>query len=247
MPAADRRHDDETLHQRCRYCLSGPPSKPSLRKLAELIRSSPTGADASIALQEMAQSSDRVAAILATAWLDRALEKALLRSMISPLPDKERKELFDGSGSAPLASISAKIRLAYAIGVYGSITRDDLEVLSGLRNIFAHSAEAVSFDTPEIRERCLRLKAFEYYKSFRGLGITGLPKTPSVARSQFMASYLCIYFALSNHEITYWGKRASDLRETTHKLDQLAAGIRSRDYSDVDFDYFNGDQNLRIP
>jgi len=80
----------------------------------------------------MARSSDRVAAILATAWLDKALEKALLRNMIAGFPDKERKELFDGSGTAPLAPTSAKIRLAYALGLYGPITRDDLNIINGL-------------------------------------------------------------------------------------------------------------------
>ncbi len=80
----------------------------------------------------MARSSDRVAAILATAWLDKALEKALLRNMIADLPDKERKGLFDGSGTAPLASTATKIHLAYALELYGPITRDDLTWVRGL-------------------------------------------------------------------------------------------------------------------
>jgi len=114
------------------------------------------------------------------------------------------------------------------------------------RNVFAHSPEVVSFDTPEIREQCLKIKALESYRLVSGLGITGLPKTPSVSRSQFMASYLCIYFALSKYEVSQLTKRVADLREAGRKLEKLSESLRSGDYSGVDFDYF-GSHDLRIP
>jgi DNA-binding MltR family transcriptional regulator len=64
------------------------------------------------------------------------------------MSEKELAELFDGT--APLSTFSAKIKIAYAMGIIGKLTRHDLEKLREIRNAFAHSIRHLSFDLPEI-------------------------------------------------------------------------------------------------
>jgi DNA-binding MltR family transcriptional regulator len=53
---------------------------------------------------------------------------------------------------APLATFAARIRIGYALGIYGPKTRDDLTFIRHVRNVFAHTRHAVDFDTKEISD-----------------------------------------------------------------------------------------------
>lgn len=80
-------------------------------------------------------------------FLEEALE-ALLRAAFgvkAVKPNSAIDPLFDAFG--PLASFSAKIKLAFALDLIVAYIYRDLETLRKLRNIFAHSVEATRFDS----------------------------------------------------------------------------------------------------
>ena len=62
------------------------------------------------------------------------------------------RDLFDGD--RPLATFSARINLAFAIGYIPLNAYSDLNLLRKIRNHFAHSAEQVSFEDGRIRDWC---------------------------------------------------------------------------------------------
>jgi hypothetical protein len=71
-------------------------------------------------------------------------------------PVADEAEIFDNEG-APLWSFHAKIVMGYALGIYGEVTREDLCRIKLIRNAFAHSPRAITFETPEVKEKCLAL------------------------------------------------------------------------------------------
>jgi DNA-binding MltR family transcriptional regulator len=96
--------------------------------------------------------SDREAVIVGCAMVEKGLEAALLRAFVE-LSKTERQALFEGTG--PLASFSAKIKIANAIGTIGDDARNDLDRIRDVRNAFAHSIlDHLDFDTLEIKQAC---------------------------------------------------------------------------------------------
>jgi hypothetical protein len=100
--------------------------------------------------------SDRAVAILIAIQLEEALHQALL-GWLRPLSKTEHNQIF--GATAPLSGFAARIRMSYAMGVIGSKTRDELNVIREVRNAFAHSGRELSFDTPEVRNACAFLSA----------------------------------------------------------------------------------------
>lgn len=99
------------------------------------------------------KESDRSAAILAVSFLDNSLRKLLSAYFV-----KHRKvtELFEGD--RPLATFSSKITIAFALGLLSADTFADLTVLRRIRNHFAHSEEAATFNDRPTREWCAALR-----------------------------------------------------------------------------------------
>ena len=88
------------------------------------------------------------AALTGAAIADQQLQDALLTKM-KKLSRKLEDELFKGYG--PLSSLSAKIALAYALGLVDSTTHKRLTVMRQIRNKFAHADDFTTFESPEIR------------------------------------------------------------------------------------------------
>jgi hypothetical protein len=110
------------------------------------------------ALDEAASASPRAAAIIATSVVEDALRWSLCGFLI---PNLDEAEMFDNEG-APLSSFHAKIVMGYALGIYGQVTREDLRRMQRVRNAFAHSPRAITFQTLEITEQCLALSYVDY-------------------------------------------------------------------------------------
>jgi DNA-binding MltR family transcriptional regulator len=138
-----------------------PPAPHRKRKPSDLIHDFLDNEEFKLAWEEMRGASDRAAALIAVAQIDRDLETAIYRQMVW-LEPSEFNELF--RNTAPLASFGAKIRAAYALGVYGPMTRDDLVVISQIRNVFAHAPRAISFKMTEISELCRKIKILDSYR-----------------------------------------------------------------------------------
>jgi hypothetical protein len=126
------------------------PKKPDIRRLSRPLDFDQ--GDDLAALDEAATGSPRLAAIVATALVEDALRWCLC----GYFPTLDEGELFDKEG-APLSSFHAKIVIGHALGIYGEVTRDDLRRMKLIRNAFAHSPRAITFNTSEIRETCLTL------------------------------------------------------------------------------------------
>jgi DNA-binding MltR family transcriptional regulator len=115
--------------------------------------------------QELDESSDRSAAIVGAATIDRLLEDAILASF--PQIDEETTATLTGIGG-PLDSLFAKIHLGYALGLYPRSYLLELESIRKIRNCFAHSPTNITFDTEQIADECRQLKEMEYINDQRG-------------------------------------------------------------------------------
>jgi hypothetical protein len=97
-------------------------------------------------------SGDRAAAILGGTIIENALRVTLLARF---RPDKEgHPSLFDGDRNAPLSTFAARIRLGYALRIFGPKTLSDLQCIKAVRNAFAHSLMTFDFAAPEIATVC---------------------------------------------------------------------------------------------
>jgi Mannitol repressor. len=100
------------------------------------------------------QASGRGTALLATAWLDDALDQ-FVRSRC--LDDAAvLRFLFENRG--PLESFYSRIQVAYAFGLIGADVRNELNLIREIRNEFAHIRDPLSFSDPSIEARCKSLQ-----------------------------------------------------------------------------------------
>jgi hypothetical protein len=97
---------------------------------------------------EIEKQTDRGAAIVAATVIDNVLE-TLITSRLIELSSRRREALFDQI-NAPLRSLSSKIELAFALGLFSAERRESLHLIRDVRNKFAHRIDSVSFDHPEI-------------------------------------------------------------------------------------------------
>jgi DNA-binding MltR family transcriptional regulator len=100
-------------------------------------------------------------ALIGAAIADQQLQDALLTKM-RKLSRKLQDELFSGYG--PLSSLSAKIALAYALGLIDSVAHKRLTVARQIRNKFAHSGDIITFASPEIGQLLAKFPS-DYEKS----------------------------------------------------------------------------------
>lgn len=103
---------------------------------------------------ELAKESDRGVALYATAHIDTELEQLLQKKLIGS--EKHLKEILSFNG--PLGTFSSKIKLSYSLGLIDKVMMDDINILRKIRNEFAHSDEAISFDTQNIKDLCCNLQ-----------------------------------------------------------------------------------------
>jgi hypothetical protein len=103
---------------------------------------------------EFEKESDRAAVILTASLFDHAITQ-LLRITFVPAPVSE-DQLFD-SPNAPLASFSAKINMAYRIGLISKQFCRDLHLIRAIRNNFAHNVSGCTFENASVRSRVLEL------------------------------------------------------------------------------------------
>jgi DNA-binding MltR family transcriptional regulator len=101
-------------------------------------------------------TADRTAAISGVAFIDHAIQRAIVTHLRIGADDKDTKSLFDGD-RAPLGSLSARIMTARALGVIGPQTTEDLHTLRTIRNTFAHAILHIQFADKEVSDLCLSL------------------------------------------------------------------------------------------
>ncbi len=98
--------------------------------------------------------SDRGSVIVSAAMFDDILSE-LLKHKLAPSIEK-KDELFD-NGSAAFSSFSARIDLAYRLGLIRVNVRATLHMVRKIRNDFAHVSEPNTFDSPKVKSRVLEI------------------------------------------------------------------------------------------
>lgn len=104
--------------------------------------------------KELDGASDRAAAVVAGAVFDEILHELLLAAMVKDTSSE--KELFSGSGA--LATFSAKIEVAFRMGLISKGERKHLTLIRRVRNDFAHRLSGVSFAASPVKERIRELE-----------------------------------------------------------------------------------------
>jgi DNA-binding MltR family transcriptional regulator len=101
------------------------------------------------AVDDIYKESDRGAAILSATSVEDHLEWAIMQKM-RPLWDDEgaRNDMFGSSGTN--STFSAKILLAYSLGIIDKDARRQIDLVREIRNACAHARMPVSFDDPAL-------------------------------------------------------------------------------------------------
>lgn len=145
---------------------------------------------------DISDQSDRGAAIIAAAYLEDRLENIILQKLsatglaLGPKGDSVQKRLVGGNG--PLATFSAKIDFAAAIGFLGPVSYRDAHLIRKIRNDFAHISTPATFEDEPMVCRCAELRLGQIHLSF------GRTEPPTTAREQ----YLDTVFKLWNYLYT---------------------------------------------
>jgi hypothetical protein len=108
------------------------------------------------AFSELDSENDRAVISVGGAYVEYALEEAILSRLRPPADDSESKIFFHDNGI--IGTFFEKIWLAYFLKIIGPITRRDLDLIRKVRNIAAHDLNPISFEnTAEISSRCREL------------------------------------------------------------------------------------------
>jgi hypothetical protein len=89
-------------------------------------------------------------ALVSSAFLEGQLRDAILTRFRPNLSNRMREKLSTGYG--PLASFSAKIDFAFAMGLIEEIPKQDFHAIREIRNAFAHPDSLMHYANPIITE-----------------------------------------------------------------------------------------------
>ena len=108
-------------------------------------------------LHEFAHESDRASAVLGATYLDELLGKLIASFLID---DKKAIDalLSPSQPYAPLSSFSAKIIMAYCLGLIDKIQYHDLNIIKRIRNLFAHGLQGLEFQDGQISKEINKLR-----------------------------------------------------------------------------------------
>ena len=102
---------------------------------------------------EIISGSPRGAILISTSLIDTLLAGTIREKMVK-LSKADEEDIFYG-GNAPLSSFSSRIKVAFALGVFGNKMRHDLDSLRSIRNQFAHTVERMDLETHAAKLRGL--------------------------------------------------------------------------------------------
>ena len=100
-------------------------------------------------LKETAKESDRAAAILIAAEMDRLLQN-IVEKLFFPKAKTSDPDLFESGG--PIDNFSSRIEIAYRLGLMPKHYHDDLHIIRKIRNKFAHAPKGLTFNDPPITD-----------------------------------------------------------------------------------------------
>jgi DNA-binding MltR family transcriptional regulator len=103
--------------------------------------------------------SERGSVLAATALIEEDLEILLRKSFTVEKPKIKKivDPLFSGFG--PLSTFSAKIKLSYVIGLIDKQLYEDIEIFRDIRNHFAHTYRAATFEDQTVKDKLKKIGA----------------------------------------------------------------------------------------
>jgi hypothetical protein len=101
-------------------------------------------------LNQLAKESDRGCALVAAGYLEDQLKKVLQARMVKHTGPAE--EIFEGHEA--LSTFSARIKLAYLLGIVSHEVFLDLNRIREIRNAFGHNLEIDSFLHTSVAQAC---------------------------------------------------------------------------------------------
>lgn len=102
----------------------------------------------------LADESDRGCALWAASLLDEKL-KDMWRSILAG-NKKEVEALLNNMG--PLSTFSARVKLAYNLGIFDKDRYKEYTAIRKIRNEFAHSSDTLDYSSPKISDFCSKLR-----------------------------------------------------------------------------------------
>jgi len=125
-----------------------------LQKLADQIPEDTVVWDALQGLvEDRSPWADHAIALIGSSYVEKALEVGI-KARLSRLTVPEYEALFSYEKRDPLADLSSRIKIAYAIRTIGPRTRDDLEHIRRIRNAFAHAVVPIGFEIEQVADIC---------------------------------------------------------------------------------------------
>lgn len=130
---------------------------------SKLSRREPTDIELDASLAEFTSAHDRVAAIVGAALVENSLIDGI-KTCIDR--DEDMGALFYDD-RAPFGTFYARIVAAKAFGLVSARLAEDLHVIRNIRNQFAHSVLAITFENEHIAAECEKLKRFPEWADVR--------------------------------------------------------------------------------
>jgi len=127
--------------------------------LGRLSRERPSVQDINDAMEELKTDGARGAVALGSALIEDVLQACIMLSMVT-LTSSEIDELF--SGQSPIASFSARVRVAYALNIFGRKTRSDLNTVREIRNAVVHAKKSFTFDTQAVKDAVNNMNCIKF-------------------------------------------------------------------------------------
>jgi hypothetical protein len=116
-------------------------------------------------MEELFQSSDRVAAIMCAALV----EHELMNAISARLEDAgDVSALFHSGEASPFGTFKQRIVAGKALGIYRAETAADLDLIRDIRNQFAHALLRIDFENEHISATCTDLRHYLRWEQVEG-------------------------------------------------------------------------------
>jgi len=107
----------------------------------------------------------------------------VLLAYLPKLDDEKADLLFRYGGAA--GTFSAKLKLAYALGLIDTETYKDLQGIRDVRNAFAHPRGFLHFDSPEVAKVFKRIKHWPQQPNLKALYDQRLRRATKAIRAKY--------------------------------------------------------------
>ncbi len=146
--------------------------------------------------QVRSEENDRGSALLAVTNADMALTQVIYNVL---RPNDAAKDRLEQEGG-PLRSFSQRIIMGRALGIYGTDTEYNIDLLRQIRNAFAHAHIPITFHTKEVVDAVSLFRKLPLYPPY--VSDAQLKEAPEEPRARF--HHHC---EVTTHNLNVWGFR----------------------------------------